>query len=117
MVAARRKFGHRHLSYPPGTPVEKWPVAALLDVLERGDLGDWKPIAVAVARDPHGPLAARVLKIVNTHRMYGTSALWRMWIGQRRARAAGPSAQPELHADERAPRRRRVRKTARRRPR
>jgi hypothetical protein len=77
---------HRHLSYPTDLPAEKWPVAALVDVLERGDLGDWKPIAVAVARDPHGRLAARVLKIVNTHPMYGTSPLWREWIAMRRRR-------------------------------
>lgn len=85
-------MNHRHLSYPPGTPVEKWPVAALLDVLERGDLGDWRPIVVAVARNPNGPFAARVMETVNAYPMYGTSALWRAWIDRRRARAEGAMA-------------------------
>ena len=85
-------MNHRHLGYPAGTPVEEWPVAALHDVLERGDLGDWKPIAMAVARDPNGSLAARVLEIVNAYPMYGTSALWRTWIDRRRARAEGAMA-------------------------
>lgn len=85
-------MNHRHLRCAPDTPVEKRPVAALVDVLERGDLGDWKPIAVAVARDPNGPFAARVLEIVNAYPMYGTSALWRTWIDRRRARAEGATA-------------------------
>lgn len=78
---------HRHLDFPPGTPVEDWPVAALIDVLERGDLADWKPIAEAVARNPLGPFAARIMEIVDRHPMYGTSPLWRAWIDRRRAQA------------------------------
>lgn len=90
---------HRHLRYPAGTRVERWPIAALVDVLERGDLIDWKPIAVAVARDPHGPLAARVMEIVDRHPMYGTSPLWRAWVDRRRARverSGSPSAKVDL---------------------
>jgi len=78
---------HRHLDYPPGMPVEELPLAALVDMLERGDLADWKPIAVAVARDPHGPFAARVMELVAAYPAYGTSALWRAWIERRRAAA------------------------------
>lgn len=78
---------HRHLEYPPGTPVEERPIAAIVDALQRGDLNDWKPIAAAVARDPHGPFAARVLDLVAAYPAYGTSALWRAWIERRRAAA------------------------------
>jgi DNA-binding XRE family transcriptional regulator len=77
---------HRHLEYSPGPP-EEWPLAALVDVLQRGDLADWRPIAMAVARDPHGPLAARVLDLLAAYPAYGTSALWRAWIERRRAAA------------------------------
>jgi DNA-binding XRE family transcriptional regulator len=85
---------HRHLAYPPGTPVEQWPLAAVIDTLERGDLADWKPIAAAVARDPHGPFAARVMELVDAYPMYGTSPLWRAWIERRRAAAGAPTATP-----------------------
>ena len=87
-------MNHRHLRYPPGTPVEERPVAALVDALERGDLAAWKPIAAAVARDPHGPFAARIMQIIDAYPVYGASALWRAWIDRRRARAEAASAPP-----------------------
>lgn len=83
---------HRHLEVPAGTPVERWPSAALIDVLERGDLADWKPLAASVARAPFGPLAERLLTLVDVHPMYGTSAAWRAFIDRCRARAEGPLA-------------------------
>lgn len=75
---------HRHLRYPPGTPVERLPSAALVDLLDRGDLGLWRPLRDALAKDPHGPLADRVLDLLGAFPMYGTSALWRTWIDRRR---------------------------------
>lgn len=85
-------MNHRHLEYPPEVPVEERPVAAIVDVLERGDLMDWKPIAAAVARDPHGPFAARVMELLAAYPIYGTSALWRAWIDRLRARAEAATA-------------------------
>jgi DNA-binding Xre family transcriptional regulator len=80
---------HRHLEYAPDTPVEDLPSAALVDILERGDLNDWQPIAAAVARDPLGEFADRVMRLVDEYPMYGTSPLWRAWIDRCRARAEG----------------------------
>lgn len=71
---------HRHLDYPPGTPVEELGPAALDDLLDRGDLADWEPLAAAVRADPHGALADTVLRLCAAHPMYGTSRLWRGWI-------------------------------------
>lgn len=71
---------HRHLTYTPGQAVEDLPVAAILDVLDRGDLADWQPIALAVSRDPEGAFAERVVRLLQAHPMYGTTALWRAWI-------------------------------------
>jgi transcriptional regulator with XRE-family HTH domain len=85
---------HRHLEIDPRTPVEAIPAAALADLLERGDLDDWRPIAAAVARDPDGELAERVLRIVDAFPVYGTSALWRAWIDRCRAREEGRRASP-----------------------
>jgi len=87
---------HRHIEVNAGAAIEDWPVAALVDLLERGDLGDWQPLAEAVAADPAGPFADRVRRLVSDFPMYGTSPLWRAWIDRCRARAAGglPSAPP-----------------------
>jgi hypothetical protein len=45
----------RHLDYPADTPV-----TALDDLLDRGDLADWRPLLGAIAADPFGVLAARL---------------------------------------------------------
>jgi DNA-binding XRE family transcriptional regulator len=71
---------HRHLDIGEGTPVEDLGLAVIDDLLDRGDLSDWAPLARAVAADPHGPVAESVIKLCDAHPMYGTSALWRSWI-------------------------------------
>ena len=76
----------RHLDYSPREPVEALGAAALDDLLDRGDFADWTSLAKAVAKDPHGPLADRVLGLVDAHPMYGTSRLWRGWIERLRDR-------------------------------
>ena len=76
---------HRHLDIPGSTTVEDLSLAALDDLLDRGDLGDWEPLLQAVARDPSGPVSERILHLVDGHAMQGTSALWRSWIETRRA--------------------------------
>lgn len=84
---------HRHLEVAAGTPVGHLPSAALVDILDRGDLDDWRELAADVARAPHGPLARRVDHLVDAFPMYGTSSLWRAFIDRSRARAEGaPSA-------------------------
>jgi DNA-binding XRE family transcriptional regulator len=78
---------HRHLDVEPGTPVSELGLAALDDLLERGDLDDWQPLLAEVRRDPGGVVAERILRLVQSHRMGGTSELWRSWIENRRARS------------------------------
>jgi len=80
---------HRHLETSAGTPPEKLPSAAILDILERGDLEDWRPLAVAIARAPAGDLAGRVSRLIDEYPIYGTSPLWRAWIDRCRARTEG----------------------------
>lgn len=79
---------HRHLEYE-GVPTDQRGLAALDDLLERGDFGDWRPLAKAIAADPFGPLAEQVRHLCDAHPMQGTSPLWRAWIAARRARAVG----------------------------
>ncbi|MGH9062556.1 MAG: hypothetical protein ACRD0L_01010, partial [Acidimicrobiales bacterium] len=65
----------RNLEPPPGSGrVEELGLAAIDDLLERGDLADWAPVARAVRADPTGGLADAVLGLCRTHLMYGTSA-------------------------------------------
>ncbi len=76
---------HRHLDIDPATPVTELGLAALDDLLERGDLDDWQPLLAEVGRDPEGVLADRILHLVERHSMGGTSGLWRSWIEGLRA--------------------------------
>lgn len=80
---------HRHLAHTVDTPAELLPSAALVDILERGDLDDWRPIAAAIAAEPRGPLAARLLRLLAAYPLYGTSSLWRTWIDRCQARHEG----------------------------
>jgi DNA-binding XRE family transcriptional regulator len=82
---------HRHLDLPPGTPVEELPLAAIHDLLDRGDLDDWRPLLRHIERDPDGELAAAVERLVDIYPMYGTSPLLRAWIERCRNRR-GPRA-------------------------
>ena len=82
-------MNHRHVEVVSGTPVEAQPLAAIADLLQRGDLDDWRPIVRAIRWDPMGPFSDKVLRLVDASPMYGTSALWRSWIDRCRARAEG----------------------------
>lgn len=86
---------HRHLVYPEDAAVTALGDAALDDLLDRGDLRDWQPLAKAIAADPFGALADRVLRLCDANPRYGTSPLWRAWIAQRRDRRM-PAPAPVL---------------------
>lgn len=82
---------HRHLDYPPDTPPSQLGPAAIDDLLDRGDLDDWAPLARAVAAEPWGALAQTILGLCDAHPMYGTSSLWSAYVASRRAEALGGS--------------------------
>ena len=85
---------HRHCEVPPDLPADELPLVVIADILERGDLQDWQPLARAIRRDPWGDLAAVVTRLIDAYPRYGTSPLWRAWIDRCRARAqaAAPEA-------------------------
>ena len=90
---------HRHAEVPPDLPAEQLPMVAIADILERGDLQDWRPLAAAIRRDPWGGLATAVTRLVDAYPQYGTSPLWRAWIDRCRARVpAVPKAQRSVRA-------------------
>ncbi|MGH2726298.1 MAG: hypothetical protein ACRDKS_04905, partial [Actinomycetota bacterium] len=76
----------RHLDYQPDAPVAELGPAALDDLLDRGDLEAWAPLARIIQRDPWGTRAETVLRLCDAHPMYGTSSLWRAWIARLRER-------------------------------
>jgi hypothetical protein len=82
---------HRHLELEPGITIREMPLAAIQDLLERGDLSDWRPLLRLIAEEPDGELTARVARLVDVYPMYGTSQLVRAWIERCRNRAARPA--------------------------
>lgn len=71
---------HRHLDLPQATPARELPVAAMHDLLERGDLDDWRPLLREIEQRPDGKTARAVARLVDVYPMYGTSPLLRAWI-------------------------------------
>jgi len=86
---------HRHCEVPPDLPIEELPAVAIADLLERGDLQDWQPLAGAIRRDPWGSLATSVARLLDAYPRYGTSPLWRAWIDRCRARTPEATQAPE----------------------
>lgn len=86
-------MNHRHLDYE-GVPEEQRGLAAIDDLLERGDFAAWRPLANAIAADPFGSLADQVLGLCDAHPMQGTGPLWRAWIATRRARCTPSNRLP-----------------------
>ncbi len=80
---------HRHLDHPEGTPPVQLGPAAIDDLLDRGDLEDWAPLARAVAGEPWGRLSDTILRLCAAHPMYGTSRLWQGYVGACRAATLG----------------------------
>lgn len=79
---------HRHLELRAGVDPEKLPLDALDDILDRGDFDDWRILAAAVRRQPHGRLADALLALCGAHEMYGVSRLWPAFIKKMREGSA-----------------------------
>ncbi len=79
----------RNLDYDQNVPITELGAAALDDLLERGDLESWVPLAQAVQSEPHGGLADTILRLCESHEMYGTSNMWITWIERLRRQSGG----------------------------
>ena len=91
-----RALPHRHLDYDESVPVVDRGLAALDDLLERGDLDDWAPVAAAIRAEPRGRVAEAVLGLCRDHPIYGTSVLWQVWIERLRDATPAIGALAEL---------------------
>ena len=72
---------HRHLTH------ERYTLAAIDDVLERGSLADWARLLQLIREDPFGQLAERTLRIARSHHVPGTSELYAGLIQEWRERS------------------------------
>ena len=61
---------HRHLTH------EQFTLAAIEDILARGNLPEWAPLLRAIEADPHGEVAEKTLRICTARDIYGASKLF-----------------------------------------
>lgn len=83
----------RNIDADPSDPVGTWPTEGFITALERGELSDWRRIAVEVQRDPWGPAARGLEDALAAVQPYG--------IGPLMARVLS-DARSEREAEERA---------------
>lgn len=79
----------RNLNISPSDPVAGWPQEAIEIALERGDLTDWRRIAVELHRDPWGQTARQLEEVLSYSRPYGIAELMETVLAH--ARAAHPA--------------------------
>lgn len=54
--------------------------AVVEDILERGSLKDWRELADAIRRDPTGPYARAVKRVLASTHFFGTTNLWQDFL-------------------------------------
>lgn len=82
----------RQLDYGPGAAVHELGAAGLQAILDGGDVEGWRPVLRALARDPWGPVAVRVERVLDHLETYGTARLLRQWLRNARAGTDRPAA-------------------------
>jgi hypothetical protein len=70
---------HRHLNH------ESFTLAAIEDILSRGNIPEWVPLIDAIRTDPHGEIAEKTLQICAAREIYGVSRLFPRLIANARA--------------------------------
>lgn len=81
----------RHLDYGPRASVQEIGAAGLQAILDGSDVGSWRPVLTAMAREPWGLVAVRVERVLDHLETYGTARLLRGWLLHCRAGATEPA--------------------------
>lgn len=81
----------RHLDYGARASVDDVGAAGLQAILDGSDVDGWRPVLLAVARAPWGPVALRVEQVLDHLETYGTAAVVRAWLRHCRAGTAAPT--------------------------
>jgi hypothetical protein len=66
----------RNVDVDPTTDPDGWPFEAVLAVIDRGTISNWRRLAATIRRYPWGPLARAVETIVSWEEYYGVDALF-----------------------------------------
>ena len=77
----------RNVDASPTDDVRTWPYEALVAVIDRGLVRDWKPVFAEIRRSPWGTVARRVERYLTYREPDGAGALFAMAIEHARARA------------------------------
>ncbi len=77
----------RNVDASPTDDVRTWPYEALVTVIDRGLVADWRPIFAELRRSPWGEVARRVERYLSYREHDGVSALFTLAIERARADA------------------------------
>lgn len=77
----------RNINADPADPVSTWPTEGFITALERGGIDEWARIAVAVKRDPWGPVARRLEDALKVTYPYGVGVLMEYELASARREA------------------------------
>lgn len=81
----------RHLDYGPTASIEDIGAAGVQAILDGHDVDAWRPILVALQRDPWGAVAERVERITDHLESYGTRQAITGWLRRCRAGLDAPA--------------------------
>lgn len=65
----------RNVDFNRAEPIEEWPFEAILAMVERGSIADWRLLAHAIREGPWGAVARQVEQIASWQENYGADAL------------------------------------------
>ncbi|MEX1003812.1 MAG: helix-turn-helix transcriptional regulator [Acidimicrobiia bacterium] len=74
----------RNVDASPTDDVRTWPYEALVAVIDRGLVGDWRPIFTELRRSPWGKVARRVQQYLSYREPDGVSMLFALAIERAR---------------------------------
>lgn len=77
----------RNVDASPTDDVRTWPYEALVEAIDRGLVGDWRPIFVELRRSPWGTVVRRVERYLSYREPDGVSTLFALAIDRARADA------------------------------
>jgi DNA-binding transcriptional regulator YiaG len=79
--------GFRNVDASPTDDVHTWPYEALVTVMDRGLVADWRPILVELRRSPWGQVARRVEHYLSYRDPDGVSTLFALALERARTDA------------------------------
>lgn len=78
----------RNLDFDPARPLAQWPSEAILTLIERGTLADWRRLNAEIHNEPWGEVARKVEQALRVSQAYGVTSLLQRAIGRAREQAA-----------------------------